>query len=338
MLEGSAKSAGLKKGGLLVFYLSIFSVIYFSLTSLGLEALMDWLINLTISMVLFFSRLVGLSATGEGNLLTISGFTLSIDSSCTAVSLYAIFIAGVVAYPDHNLRYKVKGLFYGVTCLIFFNITRIIAISLVGAHFSGSVFDFVHVYVFQPAFALFVCFAWLVWLKRDIFKSKQSAAFIGLVFIGTIGCILFLWMTMEWYVGGISYVTGSLNSTINPSLDISRYNNEIAFGYSGKLTGFRIYQHVFDSAIFFGLMLASAKGHELAILLRGLFFGALIIIIMHLMYILLIGNLLVIDTAGNFSYAVSWVIRSISIVMPILLWLKFKKELTNEPFSGDALA
>jgi exosortase/archaeosortase family protein len=334
MVEGSATSAGLKKGGLLLFYLSIFSVIYFSLTSFGHESLMDWLVSLTISIVLRFSRFIGLAATSEGNLLTISGFTTSIDSSCTAISLYAIFIAGVVAFPGHNLRYKLKGLFYGVTCLIFFNIIRIIAISLVGAHFSRSVFDFIHVYVFQSAFAVFVCFAWLVWLKRDILKSKQSAAFIGLVFIGTIGCILIMWTTMEWYVGAISYVAGSLNSTINPNLDISRYNNEIAFGHSGKRTGFRIYQHVFDSAIFFGLMLASAKGHELVILLKRLILGALIIIIMHLMFILFIGNLLVIDTAGNFTYSVSWVIRSISIVMPILLWLKFKKGLTNEPL-GD---
>jgi exosortase/archaeosortase family protein len=327
MVESSASFGRLLQARSLVLYLSIFSIIYFSFTRLGSEVLTDLLISFTISLVVLFSKLIGLAATSEGDLLTISGFTLSIDSSCTAISLYSIFIAGVVAYPGYDAKYKLKGLFYGVTFLIFFNIVRVIAISLVGAHFSRSVFDFMHVYVFQLSFVVFVCLAWIVWLKRDIFKSRQSAAFIGLVFIGTLGCILVMWMTIKWYVGALSYVASSLNSIINQNLDISRYNDEIAFGHSGKLTGFRIYQHVFDSAIFFGLMLASAKGSALSVFLRRVTIGALILIVMHLIIIFLAGNLLsVFDTA----YSMDWVIRSISIVVPILLWLKLKKGLTNE--------
>jgi exosortase/archaeosortase family protein len=326
----SVQSSGFRKAGAVVLYLLMFSAVYFSITWLAPDAIMDWLVNLTIQSSLMTSKLIGLSAVHEGQFLTISGFTLSISPECTALSLFAIFIAGVVAYPGHDPKYKVKGIFYGVIILTVFNIFRIIVIALVGAHFSRGVFDVVHGYVFQSSFVVVLCFIWIAWIRRDILSSIPSATFMGVALIGTLGCGLVMWAAMEQYVGALAYVADSLNKAMNPALDITRYNNEIAFGYADELKGFRIYQHVFDSAIFFGLMLASFKGRQAARFLRNVMGGTLIIVVMHLAIILLMGNLLVAGV-GN---ATEWIFRSVSIAVPIILWLWLKKGLAGKEFSS----
>jgi exosortase/archaeosortase family protein len=282
-----------------------------------------------------FCKLFALTASSEGILLTISGFTITIDPGCTAFMLYAVFIAGVMAYPGHSLAYKGKGLFFGLIILVFFNVCRIIGVALVGAHLSREVFDFIHGYIFQSSFVLVVCFVWIAWLRRDIFTSRSSAAFIGIAFVGTIGGILALWASMRWYVGVLSDVTGGIGSIFYPDLFISRYEDEIVYGYAEKLKGFRIYQHVFDSALFLGLMLASARGSVFSALLRRLMGGALILIMLHVLILLAFGGVMVSDVSESLGDTIDWIIRSVSIAAPILLWLILKRGLKGGASAMD---
>jgi exosortase/archaeosortase family protein len=240
-----------------------------------------------------------------------------------------VFLAGVLSYPGYDLGYRFRGAALGIALLVLVNTMRIVLLGLVGANFERSVFDFVHVYVFQTAFVAVVCLTWLVWMKSE-FLARSNLGSSGIGIVGVVGCIIFLFLTMESYVKVLAYVSAKLNAFINPNLTVQAFNDEIAFGYAGKLTGFRVYQHIFDSAIFIGLMLVSAKAFRVSVLFKKLMAGASILLALHVAIVLIAGNLLAASIAGDARDSLDWAIRSMSIVAPVLLWLRLRKQTKNE--------
>ena len=91
------------------------------------------------------------------------GFAVQIVGEC--VGLYEIFIfsACVLAYPA-TWAQRARGLVLGSGLILVFNLLRIVALLLVGAH-APEWFDFFHLYFWQTTLVLLVGAAWLAWIR-----------------------------------------------------------------------------------------------------------------------------------------------------------------------------
>jgi archaeosortase B (VPXXXP-CTERM-specific) len=110
----------------------------------------------------FFS-LGGTSVAVSGAMVTIDGFCLEIIDECTAVYSSIVLSACILAYPT-TLRKKALGIGFGVPVLYAINILRLSILALVGIY-SPHLFEFVHIYLWQATFIIFVVVLFLLWLR-----------------------------------------------------------------------------------------------------------------------------------------------------------------------------
>jgi len=142
---------------LFIFFLVLFYILYYFL----MEALS--FIRDTTALVLG----VVLSPFGKvivnGAKLSFSGLTLEMIDECTAIFSIIVYCSCILAYPT-TLKSKAVGIIFGVPCLYAINILRLFILVLVGA-FYPSMFEFVHVYLWQASFIIFVILIFLLWLR-----------------------------------------------------------------------------------------------------------------------------------------------------------------------------
>ncbi|MBN1455774.1 MAG: exosortase H [Methanomicrobia archaeon] len=105
----------------------------------------------------------GAQVAVDGPIVTISGFSMEIIDECTAIFSSIVYAACILAYPA-SLKNKGVGLALGVPALYAINIFRLVVITLVGLS-APQFFDFVHVYLWQASFIIFVVIIFLLWLK-----------------------------------------------------------------------------------------------------------------------------------------------------------------------------
>ena len=98
----------------------------------------------------------------NGSLLAYEGFFARIILECTGVYEMLIFAAAVMAFPT-TLRKKAVGLGMGIPMLYFFNVSRILFLILVGAHWHDA-FEFMHIYFWQATLILMITSVWLLWI------------------------------------------------------------------------------------------------------------------------------------------------------------------------------
>ena len=93
------------------------------------------------------------------------GFTFTVVPDCGAIPSMAIFAAAVLAFPCPWGR-RLLGLLIGVPVLYAVNVGRLACLGYIGAvDAGGEVFTFVHEYVWQGVYIIFVVVVWLVWVK-----------------------------------------------------------------------------------------------------------------------------------------------------------------------------
>jgi archaeosortase B (VPXXXP-CTERM-specific) len=105
----------------------------------------------------------GASVVRNGAVVTIDGFSLEIIDECTAVFSSIVYCACILAYPT-TVRNKGLGVAFGIPALYAINILRLVVITFVGLS-APQLFDFVHVYLWQASFIIFVVIIFLLWLK-----------------------------------------------------------------------------------------------------------------------------------------------------------------------------
>jgi len=147
---------------LFVFFCLIFYLIYYSLWISG-SMLLAALMEMTASILGLTLSLSGMEVAVNGVLLSINGFRLEIIDECTAIFSSIVYCSCVLAYPT-TLRYKGVGLAFGIPALYGINIFRLFVLSLVGV-FYPDLFEFVHVYLWQASFIIFVIVIFLLWLR-----------------------------------------------------------------------------------------------------------------------------------------------------------------------------
>ncbi len=139
--------------------ISVFYIVYYYT--------LDYFVFLktTIANILAFSlSMLGIKSTVQGEDVLLGSFSLRIVEECTAVFASLIYVSCVLAYPA-RLRSKLAGIGFGIPVIQLINLTRLIVLSFTGIYYP-TVFEFVHTYVWQSIFIIFVITVWLVWLER----------------------------------------------------------------------------------------------------------------------------------------------------------------------------
>ncbi len=123
--------------------------------------------NITASILGFLLRIFGMVVVVVGNTVTIVGhFTLRFIDECTAMFGSIVYLSCVLAYPA-DAKKKVIGIVLGIPCLYAINMVRLVILAFVGVSSPG-IFEFVHTYLWQTIFIVFVILIWLVWVDKVV--------------------------------------------------------------------------------------------------------------------------------------------------------------------------
>ena len=111
----------------------------------------------------FILNLFGMKTMTINGTIVASRFSVSIARGCDAMEAMALFGSALLAFPA-KWKFKLIGFFTGIAILIALNILRIISLFLTGLYFP-SVFEFMHVEVWQALFIIFALGLWIFWIK-----------------------------------------------------------------------------------------------------------------------------------------------------------------------------
>jgi exosortase H (IPTLxxWG-CTERM-specific) len=97
-------------------------------------------------------------------------FSVEIVEACNGVLPTMIFLAAVLAFPS-SLSAKVCGIGLGIPVIFLLNVVRIISLALLGA-WRPSLFDKVHIYVWQAVVIVASMALWVLWVEA--FARRRS--------------------------------------------------------------------------------------------------------------------------------------------------------------------
>jgi exosortase/archaeosortase family protein len=109
----------------------------FMMLSIWLEPYLAPLCRVTADQVTTLLCLSGLAPRQQGELITLSGFTVRIVTECTPLYACLLYCSFVLAQPAHLVRTMI-GLLAGVLLISTVNLVRIAAVTAVGPHVSSS--------------------------------------------------------------------------------------------------------------------------------------------------------------------------------------------------------
>ena len=156
----SETKEALKYVALFLAFCLAFYLVYYYLTLRGSLSLLK---NLTACILGAILSLSGADVVVNGAALSVNGFPLEIIDECTAVFSSIVYCACVLAYPT-TLRNKGLGILFGIPLLYAINIFRLIVMALVGSSYP-EMFEFLHVYLWQASFIIFVVVIFLLWIS-----------------------------------------------------------------------------------------------------------------------------------------------------------------------------
>ena len=122
--------------------------------------------NITAFILGFLLRIFGVDAAVTGNTVTMDRLSLRIIDECTAMFGSIVYLSCVLAYPTDPKK-KLIGIVLGIPCLYAINMVRLIVLAFVGLS-SPEIFEFVHTYLWQTIFIVFVIVIWLIWVDRVV--------------------------------------------------------------------------------------------------------------------------------------------------------------------------
>jgi exosortase/archaeosortase family protein len=136
-------------------------------------------LNLQTKVKSLDEEIANLSSTPNANKkLSDRAFSFRIVPDCGAIPSLSIYLAAVLAFPV-PWRKRIIGAIAGLTTLYAINIARLVILAFVGAYDSSpnqKIFTFIHEYVWQSIFLLFVVCVWLAWIELIVkTKAKDTA-------------------------------------------------------------------------------------------------------------------------------------------------------------------
>jgi len=122
-------------------------------------ALNNWYASIGSTIINWF----GFATTVKQSLINSTLFSVDIERGCDALEPIGFFISAVLAYPV-SFSKKWIALLFGPILLALLNILRIVTLYFTGVYFK-SVFDIIHVDVWQVVFILLTMGICLIWIK-----------------------------------------------------------------------------------------------------------------------------------------------------------------------------
>jgi len=166
--KASENKEAIKYVALFISFCFAFYLVYYFLTVSG-SMVMVHLRNATAHILGAILSFAGAEVAVNGAELSINGFGLEIIDECTAVYSSIVYCSCILAYPT-TLKKKGLGIAFGVPSLYAINILRLIVLALVGIAYPG-MFEFVHVYLWQASFIIFVVVVFLLWLRLVVLSD-----------------------------------------------------------------------------------------------------------------------------------------------------------------------
>jgi len=120
-------------------------------------------------------RLMGQKTAVVGSTISSDEFSVNVKNGCDGLEAIAIFVSGILIFPV-AMRYKLKGLAWGIPLLLIANMLRIAGLYLSGRYFSREVFDILHIQGGFILFTLLSVICWFIWMNWATSKTKKSIA------------------------------------------------------------------------------------------------------------------------------------------------------------------
>ena len=144
------------------FVFLIFLLFWIS-SSTFFDAIKQPLLGLYSSIGAIILNLFGYGVEANGELLSSSDFSVSIEEGCDAIAPAILFAASVAVFPT-SWKYKIKGILIGLIAIFILNSIRVVSLFITGIH-AQSLFEIMHVEVWQTLFIVCTLGMWLYWLK-----------------------------------------------------------------------------------------------------------------------------------------------------------------------------
>ncbi|MEW6713886.1 MAG: archaeosortase/exosortase family protein [Nitrospirota bacterium] len=277
----------------------------------------------TASAVAYFWKLFFIPVTSVDTHVTFFDFKMEIILECTGVHYAAIFVAAIFAFQGHTFSYKTAGLFIGIVAIFLLNLFRLGIIGMIG-HFYPSLFTFVHLYLWQALFTLFVLMLWIMWVNGKVsfpwLRAKQ------ILLAAAVASISFWLMItyINYYLSFIAYIADSIFPLFAVFMPIP--TSVIAEGeLIGYVSGvYVIYSetglYALNYAIFFSLAPLAALSSGRKVFVKKFMAGTGFMTVSHLCLILMDWSLEVTADATS-SSVLRWCIVLSSMIAPVVSWL-----------------
>jgi exosortase H (IPTLxxWG-CTERM-specific) len=161
-------------------FLAIFSVITVVLFAAELTPPgQDWVVNpWTETLARGIARFVttfdsGVIASGRSLLDRNTGRGVSIEPGCNGIEAVILIVAAILAFPA-PWRHRLFGLAAGIVAVQGLNVVRVVSLYYL-SRWNFTVFEWAHLYLWQPLIMIDVLLVWLVWL-RWIPRREASVA------------------------------------------------------------------------------------------------------------------------------------------------------------------
>jgi exosortase/archaeosortase family protein len=127
-----------------------------------------WAIRTTVTSLSLLLHLVRVPVVVAGAVVQLEGTTaINIVPDCTSLTPTLVLWCAIGSFPA-SLRWKMIGALAGAALTWAFNLLRILLLMAI-LGWRPIIFNFVHIYVWQPVTLVFVCglFSGWLWLQRQ---------------------------------------------------------------------------------------------------------------------------------------------------------------------------
>ncbi len=142
-----------------VFIALFYFIYYISIDSLGFSK------RITANILGFLLEPIGKVIVHETH-VSLNAFSVEIIDECTGIFAFILYTSCILAYPT-SLKNKGLGIIMGLPGIYAINIFRLFLLAMVGAYYP-SVFEFVHVYLWQATFIIFVVIIFTLWIDKVV--------------------------------------------------------------------------------------------------------------------------------------------------------------------------
>lgn len=276
----------------------------------------------TTSALAIFWGLFSVPVVCSGTQLTLTGFPMEIVLECTGLHYMILFIAGVLAFRSHNLSYRAAGIVIGTLTIFLLNIARIGVIGFVGRYF-GSVFEFVHDYLWQGIFALSVVLIWTLWVNGKNIFSLRLINHILVVFVSALFSFWLVVTFLEAYIAFLAALSNTMFRVLSLFIEVPEQvvNNGKSIGYAigNKVIYSETTLYVLNAALLLPIASITFIRSQKMIFLKRLCTATILLVISHLLIIALDWLLVVIGGPG-YNSVIVWCIVMSAFIAPILIW------------------